>query len=47
MSRLADMYQLDEGLKFPYMGALERDFFLCEENVSEILQEAEDFRCTG
>ena len=36
---LADMYQL-EGLKLSCMSALERG--LCEENVSQILQEAED-----
>jgi hypothetical protein len=36
---LADMYQL-EGLKYSCMGTLERG--LCKENVSEILQEAEE-----
>ena len=36
--QLADFYQL-EGLKFSCMGSLERG--LCEENVSQILQEAE------
>jgi hypothetical protein len=40
---LADMYQL-EGLKCSCMGALERAG-LCKENVSEILQEAENLGC--
>ena len=40
---LADMYQL-EGLKYSYMGALERGL-LSKENVSEILQEAEYLVC--
>jgi alpha-tubulin suppressor-like RCC1 family protein len=39
---LADMYQL-EGLKYSCMGALERG--LCEKNVYEILQEAENLVC--
>jgi alpha-tubulin suppressor-like RCC1 family protein len=39
---LADMYQM-EGLKYSCMGTLERG--LCEENVSQILQEAEDLSC--
>jgi RCC1 and BTB domain-containing protein len=39
---LADMYQLD-GLKYSCMGALERG--LCEENVSDILEETEDLIC--
>ena len=39
---LADMYQLD-GLKFSCMGSLEGG--LCEENVSEILEEAENLSC--
>jgi hypothetical protein len=39
---IADMYQM-EGLKRSCMGALERG--LCEENVSQILQEAEDLSC--
>jgi hypothetical protein len=41
--QLADFYQL-EGLKFSCMGSLERG--LCEENVSQILQEAEDLSCS-
>jgi hypothetical protein len=40
---LADMYQL-EGLKYSCMGALERGL-LSKENVSEILQEAENLVC--
>jgi RCC1 and BTB domain-containing protein len=39
---LADMYQL-EGLKYSCRGALERG--LCEENVSQILQEVENLSC--
>jgi hypothetical protein len=39
---LADMYLLD-GLKFCIMGALERG--LCQENVSQILQEDKGFNC--
>jgi hypothetical protein len=39
---LADMYQI-EGIKLFCMGALERG--LSEENVSQILQEAEDLSC--
>jgi hypothetical protein len=39
---LADMYQL-EGLKYSCLSALERG--LCEENVSEILEEAENLVC--
>jgi alpha-tubulin suppressor-like RCC1 family protein len=39
---LADFYQL-EGLKYSCRSALERG--LCEENVSQILQEAEDLSC--
>ena len=40
--QLADMYQL-EGLKYVCMGVLERG--LCEENVSQILQDIEDLSC--
>ena len=39
---LADFYQL-EGLKYSCMGALERG--LDEDNVSRILEEAEDLSC--
>jgi hypothetical protein len=39
---LGDMYQL-EGLKYCCMSALEMG--LCEGNVSQILQEADDLRC--
>jgi alpha-tubulin suppressor-like RCC1 family protein len=39
---LADMYQM-EGLKYYCMGKMERG--LCEENVSQILQEVEDLMC--
>ena len=41
--QLADMYQL-EGLKHYCMGTLERE--LCEENVSQILEETEDLSCS-
>jgi hypothetical protein len=40
---VADFYQM-EGLKYSCMGALERG--LCEDNVSQILQEVEDLSCS-
>jgi hypothetical protein len=39
---LADMYQM-EGLKYGCMGALER--YLCDENVSQLLEEVEVLSC--
>ena len=39
---MADFYQID-ALKFNCMGALERG--LCEENVHQILEDAENLSC--